>query len=397
MSRVRRTAAAAVAVGVTASMLAGCGSLTLQGVPLPGGASLGSDPYEVNVQFRDVLDLVPQSSVRVNNVMVGEVEQIDLDPKTWYANVKVKLNGGVKLPANAVAQLKQTTLLGEKYVELTSPTGGPAQGTLADGAVIPVDRTNRYPEVEEIFGALSMLLNGGGVGQVQNIAQELNKALEGHEGDTRALLTDLNTLIGTLDSQKGNITRALDGVDKLSGKLSDQRGNLDDVLNNLEPGLSVLNDQRPQLVGMLKALDKLSDVATHVVKKSHKDVVDDLEALKPTLRELAASGDSLPKSLEVIATPPFTDAAIKPSAGGFMNLDFQLTLDLGKLIGLLAAPPTLPTLPASLPVLPAPLNTLPTAPLQNDLNKLAPGTTRPLLPHSPHAPGGLHVPGLGAN
>lgn len=396
MNPVRRTAAQLAALGLAGSLLTGCGSLTLQGVPLPGGASLGSDPYEVTVQFRDVLDLVPQSSVRVNNVMVGEVEQVDLDQRNWYANVKVKLNGGVKLPANAIAQLKQTTLLGEKYVELAPPTDGPAQGSLADGAVIPVERTNRYPEVEEIFGALSMLLNGGGVGQVQNIAQELNKALEGHEGDTRALLTDLNTLVGTLDGQKTNITRALDGVDKLSSKLSDQRGNLEDVLKDLEPGLAVLNDQRPQLVGMLKALDKLSGVATHVVKKSHNDVVDDLESLKPTLRELAATGDSLPKSLEVLATPPFTDAAIKPSAGGFMNLDFQLTLDLGKLIGLLATGPlTPPALPVSLPVLPAPLNTLPTAPLQNDLNKLVPDTSRPLVPR--HAPGGLHLPGLGGN
>jgi phospholipid/cholesterol/gamma-HCH transport system substrate-binding protein len=256
-----------------------------------------------------------------------------------------------------------------------------------------VARTNRYPEVEEIFGALSMLLNGGGVGQVQNIAQELNKALDGHEGDTRALLTDLNTLVGTLDGQRDNITRALDGVDRLSAKLSDQRGNLDAVLTDLEPGLAVLNDQRPQLVGMLKSLDKLSDVAKHVVKASHDDVVDDLEALKPTLRELAATGDSLPKSLEVLATPPFTDAAIKPSAGGFMNLDFQLTLDLGKLISLLLAPPALPMLPA-LPALPAPLNTLPTAPLENDLNRMLPDTSRPLVPHAPR---GLHLPGLGGN
>jgi phospholipid/cholesterol/gamma-HCH transport system substrate-binding protein len=393
MSRARRTAAQVVALGLAGSLLTGCGSLTLQGVPLPGGASLGGNPYDVTIQFRDVLDLVPQSSVRVNNIMVGEVKQVDLDAKDWYANVKVRLNGGVKLPANATAQLKQTTLLGEKYVELTPPTDAPPEGTLADGAVIPVARTNRYPEVEEIFGALSMLLNGGGVGQVQNIAQELNKALDGHEGDTRALLTDLNTLFGTLDGQRFNITRALDGVDKLSARLSDQRGNLDAVLTDLEPGLAVLNDQRPQLVGMLKSLDKLSDVAKHVVKASHDDVVDDLEALKPTLRELAATGDSLPQSLEVVASPPFTDAAIKPAAGGFMNLDFQLTLDLGKLIGLLTAPPTLPMLPA-LPALPAPLNTLPTAPLQNDLNRVLPDASRPLVPHAPR---GLHLPGLGGN
>ncbi|MBA2324988.1 MAG: MCE family protein [Pseudonocardiales bacterium] len=396
MKRGRRAAPGVVALGLaglllSGCVLSGCGSITLQGVPLPGGADLGSEPFTVTAEFRDVLDLVPQASVRVNNVSVGQVKAIDLNQKAWYADVRMQLNGGVKLPANVTAQLKQTTLLGEKYVELTPPGDGSAAGALADGAVIPVQRTNRYPEVEEIFGALSMLLNGGGVGQLQTISQELNKALEGKEGDTRALLTDLNTLVGTLDGQRVNITRALDGVDKLSARLSDQRGNLDAVLTELEPGLAVLNEQRPQLVGMLKALDKLSGVATNVVDRSHRDLVADLEALRPTLRELAQSDDSLPKALEIFATPPFTDAAIKPIGGGFMNLDVKLDLDLGKLLNVLLTPPSLPA-PPVLPVLPAPLNTLPVAPPPGPVSGLL-----PRAPAAPSAPGGLHLPLLGGN
>jgi phospholipid/cholesterol/gamma-HCH transport system substrate-binding protein len=389
MNRARRAAVRAASVVLVAGLgglLTGCGSLTLQGVPLPGGASLGGSPYQVTVQMRDALDLVPQSSVKVNNVSVGQVKSIDLDPANWLADVRVELNGDVKLPANADAQLKQTTLLGEKYIEINAPTDVAPQGTLTNGAVIPVERTNRFPEVEEVFGALSMLLNGGGVGQLQSIAKELNTALGGREGDTRALLGDLNTLVSTLDAQKTNITRALDGLDRLSANLADQRGNLDAVLTDLEPGLKVLNDQRPQLVDMLHALDKLSDVATHVVDRSHHDLVDDLEALRPTLRELARTGDALPRSLEVLATPPFTDAAIKPTAGDFMNLDFSLDLNLQDLLDNLAnattpliAPPDLLNI---LPVKPPPLSVpglLPTADSAESGSPL----------------GGLPLPGLG--
>jgi phospholipid/cholesterol/gamma-HCH transport system substrate-binding protein len=392
-----RFAARMAALGVTGSLLAGCGGLSLQGVPLPGGADLGSHPYHVTAQFVDVQDLVPQASVKVNNVTVGQVKTVDMNPQ-WTANVVLELAENVKLPANAIAQLKQTTLLGEKYVELGEPQGTAPEGTLADGAVIPIDRSNRFPEAEEIFGALSLLLNGGGLGQVQNISRELNKALDGHETDTRALLDDLNLLVGTLDGERGNITKALDGVDKLSARLDDQRKNLDDVLKDLEPGLKVLDDQRPQLVDMLHALDKLSDTATDVVKKSHHDLVRDLEQLRPTLKGLAESGDSLPKSLEVLATPPFTDAAIKPSAGQRMNLDFQLDLDLGALLNLLIAqilnPPALPTLPVPLP---DPLTTLPVAPLPSVVQDAVPD----LLPHSRHSDSplrrGLNLPGLGGN
>ena len=41
-------------------------------MPLPGGADLGGDPYAVTVEFRDVLDLVPQSAVKVDDVTVGQ-------------------------------------------------------------------------------------------------------------------------------------------------------------------------------------------------------------------------------------------------------------------------------------------------------------------------------------
>ncbi|WP_028926955.1 MCE family protein [Pseudonocardia acaciae] len=349
-----RTAAVVGMVATLFGLSSGCASVSLQGVPLPGGADLGDQPYEVTVVFRDVLDLVPQSGVKVNNVTVGQVRTVELDPKNWFANVRVVLNGDVKLPANATAALKQTSLLGEKYVELAAPAA-PESGTgrLADGSVIPIERTNRNPEVEEIFGALSMLLNGGGLGQLQSISTELNKALSGREADVRALLGDLNRLTTTLDGQKNNITRALDGVNRLSAALVEQRGNLDQVLTELEPGLAVLNEQRGQLVGLLEALDRLSKVATEVVHRGGDDLVADLRALRPTLTQLAATGDTLPKSLELVLTPPFTDAILDVAKGDHANLNVWIDLNLQDLIDNL--------LNSSTPLVtpPSPLDTLP--------------------------------------
>ena len=63
-------------------------------------------------------------------------------------------------------------------VELAPPAGEPARGRLGDGAVIPLARTNRNPQVEEVLGALSLLLNGGGVGELRGIVDELNTALQ---------------------------------------------------------------------------------------------------------------------------------------------------------------------------------------------------------------------------
>jgi phospholipid/cholesterol/gamma-HCH transport system substrate-binding protein len=316
-----------------AAVLALTGCSQFQGIydiPLPGGADLGDHPYTVKAQFKDVLDLVPQSGVKVNEVPVGRVEDIQLAPDGWTAEVTMRVNGDVQLPANALAMLRQSSLLGEKYIELSAPQD--AQGKLADGARIPLTRTNRNTDIEEVLGALSMLLNGGGVEQLQNITQELNAALEGNETDLRATLASVDTLVSTLDESKSDITRAIDGVNQLSATLASEKDQLAGAIDSLGPGLKVLNDQRSQLVTMLQSLDSLSGVAVDTLNASHKDIVADLKALTPALQKLGEAGSDLPKSLELLFTIPFSDEAVNGIKGDYFNLYAKIDLNLQTIV-----------------------------------------------------------------
>ncbi|MFD1148135.1 MCE family protein [Saccharothrix hoggarensis] len=354
----------------SALVLTGCGSGGFDGVynmPLPGGADVGDRPYEVKVRFKDVLDLVPQAGVKVNDVPVGRVDRVDLADDGWTAEVTVLVNGDVRLPGNAVARLRQSALLGEKYVELAGPAEGREEGTLGAGSVIPVERTNRNPEVEEVFGALSMLLNGGGIAQLQDISRELNAAMEGNEPEIRSLLHNLNTLVADLDAHKGEITRALDGLNRLGGTLNAQRDQITGVLDGLEPGLKVLSEQRTQLVTLLQSLDTLSDVAVDTVNKSKDDIVADLKALTPTLQKLAEAGTNLPNGFELLLTYPFPDAAVDGIKGDYTNLYADIDLNLGTIVDNLGRsrqsplphPPALPGIDGHAPSLPLPLPHLP--------------------------------------
>lgn len=333
-NRARRALRAVVAAGTAALVLTGCGARGVYDMPLPGGADLGNDPYQVRVRFADVLDLVPNAGVRVNDVPVGRVETVRLAPDSWQAEVVVQVNGDVELPENASARLRQSSLLGEKFVELGDPPQ-PQQpaGELTDGDLIGMDRTNRNPEVEEVLGALSMLLNGGGVAQLQNITRELNNAMEGRESDIRGLLSNVEETVAGLDAQRDDITRALDSIDRLSASLEKQRGSIETALDDLEPGLRVLNEQRGQLVTMLQSLDELSDVATDTVNRSKDDLVHNLNQLAPTLEQLAASGEALPKSLEVLLTFPFPDNASEGIGGSdYTNLYLDADLNLANIV-----------------------------------------------------------------
>ncbi|MFB4420277.1 MCE family protein [Streptomyces sp. QL37] len=294
-------------------------------LPLPGGADLGDHPYEITAEFGDVLSLAPQSSVKVNDVAVGRVTKISLTPGSWTAKVTMQVNGKIKMPGNAYAHLEQSSLLGEKYVQLSPPADGTAEGSLSDGDRIPLVRTNRNPEVEEVFGALSMLLNGGGVAQLKTITTELNKALAGQEPQIRSMLSRVDTLVTDLDTHKEDITDALDGVNRLATTLATRKQDVGTVLTGLSPGLKVLEKQRGSLLTMLRSLDTLSTVAVDTVNRSKADMIADLKALAPTLTALADSGNDLPDSLQVLLTYPFTDEVLRGVKGDYLNVYLDVT------------------------------------------------------------------------
>lgn len=327
MLRKRKLIGTTALAGALALAVSGCGSGGFNGIyslPLPGGASLGSHPYTVTAEFSNVDDLVPQSAVRVNDVAVGRVSSIYLPPGSWTAHVNLVVNGNVHLPANAIAELQQSSLLGEWYVTLASPPGG-GSGRLGNHALIPLDRTTGNATVEEVLGALSLLLNGGGLAQLHTIDDQLNTALSGNEGQVRSLLSEINVLASNLNKHRGDITQAIDGLGKLSGELHSQNKQIGSILDNLGPGLKVISNQRSQLVTLLNSLHNLTGVAVSTINKSQSGMVAELQALSPILQQLANAGQALPQSLQVLLTYPFTDQVLKDIKGDYLNVYLNVT------------------------------------------------------------------------
>ncbi|MBZ9645133.1 MCE family protein [Streptomyces sp. PSKA30] len=377
MSGLRRCAWAAVG----SLLLSGCEFNGWYDVELPGGAASDGRAYRVTVEFRDVLDLVPQSAVKVDNVTVGAVEKVELEG--WHARVRLRVADSVQLPGNAVAELRQTSMLGEKYVALSAPSGTAPVGRLRDGDRIPLSRSGRNPEIEEVLSALSALLNGGGVAQLKTITVELNKALEGRENRVRSLLKELDTFLGGLDDQRKDIVRALKAVDRLAKRLGKEKKTIAKAVETMPPALKVLADQRRDLTKMLTALSKLGKTGTKVVNASRDDTVANLKQLRPILQQLNKAGDDLPNSLELLTTYPFPRNAVDAIKGDYVNLGITADLDLAGLYGNLAEEPDDKGDTPSAPDLPDPPD-LPDVPDLPDLPSVP--TPTPGLPDAPATP-----------
>lgn len=311
----------ALAAGALVAALTACTPAGDLPIDLPGG--VGADGRRVEVVFDDVLDLVEQSAVKVDDVTVGTVEEIERDG--WQARVTLRLKRDVALPANAVARVRQTSLLGEKFVELSPPAGKAPVGRLADGAEIPAERSARNPEVEEVFTATAALLTGGGLAEVQTIAVELSRALAGREGEVRSVLRRLDTLVGALDERKSEIVRALDAVDRLAASLAAQKTVIGDAVDTIAPALTVLADQRADLTQLLVKLDRLGVVGTRVVNESREDTLADLRLLEPVLAQVVSVRTELGRTVDQLVD--FTQLVPRAIPGDYLQLFVELYFD----------------------------------------------------------------------
>ncbi|OUZ07782.1 hypothetical protein BHE97_15465 [Aeromicrobium sp. PE09-221] len=319
--RFRLVAVAAVA----AITLSGCGMLSggVYDAPLPGGADVGSDPLRISADFEDVLDLVPQSSVKLDNVDIGRVQRVELNEDGESARVDLVINREADLPAGTVARIQQTSLLGEKYVALVRPSEDAERTTaspIADGDHIGLAETSQAAQVEQVLGALSLVLNGGGIEQYQEISRELQQVSTDRPEEIKGFLRQMEAFVSVLDERKESITGALDSLNSLSQTLESDTDRIVKALDGLSPGMEVLVDQRTQLVAMLEALDRLSDVTVETLNAAQDDIVADFKALEPILDQLAKAGSALPESLQILLTYPFPDSVLGAIKGDYMNV-----------------------------------------------------------------------------
>src|SRR3954452_9128437 len=144
-----RIPARALALVMVALLLSSCGSWKgIANVPLPGGPGTGTKKTTIYVQMPDTLALNVNSRVRVADVYVGRVRSIEL--KNWVATLTLDLQSNVKLPANTLAKIGQTSLLGSQHVQLAPPPN-PSPQLLKSGDMIPLKNASSFPTTERVL------------------------------------------------------------------------------------------------------------------------------------------------------------------------------------------------------------------------------------------------------
>lgn len=314
-----------VAVGVT-----GCGWRGVNSLPLPGTEGGGAGSYLVAAELPDVTNIAPNTRVRVGDVTVGTVTKVER--QDWHALITMKLNGDVSLPANATAKVGQTSLLGTLHVELAPPADEQPVGRLHDGSLIPLDHAGAYPTTEQTLSVASMLLNGGGLGQIQDITTAFSTAFAGRENDLRGVIDRLDEFIGRLDKRKNDIIAAAEGINNVASQFAERKPVLDKALETIPGALSVVSEQRDNLAQVLVKLGQFSALAADSVHQTKEALVAELEDIGPVLKSLADAGPALTRSLSLLATYPWPKETITNFVrGDAVNITMIIDLTLSRL------------------------------------------------------------------
>ncbi|KAA0080092.1 MCE family protein [Mycolicibacterium sp. P9-64] len=326
----RRMTAVAMVVAAALTASSGCSWHGLNSLPLPGTAGGGPGAYTIRAELPNVTNLQPNSRVRVGDVTVGNVTEVDL--QGWHALLTMTIDGDVNLPANTTVKLGQTSLFGSLHIELAPPTDAPPEGKLHDGSLIPLSAAGVFPSTEQTLAAVSMVLNGGGVGQIQDITEAFSTAFAGRADDLRSLIVQLDTYVGYLNDQKTDIIAAADSLNNLVGQIAEQKPVVDKALKTIPDALAVLDGQRKNIADAVTQLGQFSALASDSVNQTKAALVRELSDVAPVLKSLADAGPALTRALNVLPTYPFPKQTLtKWMRGDYANLTAVIDLTLSRL------------------------------------------------------------------
>jgi phospholipid/cholesterol/gamma-HCH transport system substrate-binding protein len=310
--------------------VSGCGWRGVNSLPLPGTEGHGPGAFEVQAQLPDVTTVLQNSRVRVGDVNVGTVTKIER--QGWHALITMKLDGDVNLPGNATATVGQTSVFGSPHIELAAPKDTLPKGRLHNGSLIPLSSGSSYPNTEQTLAALSLLLNGGGVGRIQEITREFSTAFAGREQDLRSLIEQLDRFTGQLNGQTDDIIAATDSLNNLVGQFADQKPVLDNAIRTIPDALAVLKDERSNLAEALDKFGKFNALTTNAVVHTKENLVRELKELAPVLESLANAGPAMTRALSLLTTLPFAEETVtKAFRGDYANLTLVVDLTLSRL------------------------------------------------------------------
>ena len=293
--------------------------LLTAGLLMPSCAVLGfaqkCEGLQIIGNFEQVGDLVENANVQSSDVRIGTIQKIELDG--WEAQVTMCLDAGEEIPADSLAIVRTTSLLGEKFIDLQAQSE--AAPFLEDGDILDSDQTGKATELEEVFAKLAGILGTGNLEQLNRFTSAQASILRDHSDELRSVIVDLREFTDILADRKLQIAGAVDNLDSVAQTLLDQTPVLEGFLESFADASGVLANQKDGLRTLLFSLDRFTQVAVRLLQQTESDINSQFADLRPILRTLVANSGNVRATLKTLAT--FLRYFPESMPGDYLQLD----------------------------------------------------------------------------
>jgi phospholipid/cholesterol/gamma-HCH transport system substrate-binding protein len=310
---------------------------TTFGGPVP----LKPEGYRVKVPFSEASQLAKESDVRIHNVSVGKVKSIDLansGPNKDLAVATLEIDSPyAPIPTDTRAMLRQKTLLGETYVELTQgDRNGPK---LPEGGTLPKAQVEPSVQLDEIFRTFDARTRAA----LQTWMQQLAIASAGRGADLSAAIANLepfaedaNRVLRVLDTQQGAVQQFVRNTGEVFGALSERQGQLQGLIRNSGTVFATTARRNRDLEATFRALPTFLDESRLTLNRLQGFALN----ANPLITQLHPSARLLSANLKQVAkvAPSFRDFFVgfrklaKRSESGLPALRRLLDNDLPPLL-----------------------------------------------------------------
>ncbi|WP_433030136.1 MCE family protein [Actinomycetospora sp. CA-053990] len=256
----------------------------------------------VTAYFENTVGLYTQNEVTIQGIPVGSVDEIV--PQGDVVRVTLKVDNDAPVMANPQAVIVAPTLVSDRYVQL-GPTyeGGPQ---LADGAIIPVEKTATPVELDRVYQSLDTIARSLGpnganrAGALNQLLRSSAGALGGNGELLKSTITELGGAVGTLADNRDNLFATVDNLGQFTNMLARNDGAVRDLNNQLADISAFLASERGNLSTVLATLPPaLDDVARFI--RDNRDI------LRTDVRKLANITDILVRQRRAVTE--FTNVA----------------------------------------------------------------------------------------
>ncbi len=315
---------------VSAFTAACIGLLIYLWISFGGSVPFASQGYRFSVEFSQATELASQSQVEIAGVPVGHVISVSLDHRTGLSRAAIEINRQyAPRPADTRAILRQKTLLGETFVEL-SP-GNPHGPKLPDGGTLPQAQVAPTVQLDQIFSAFDPTtrqafetwMQQGGVA-LTNRGEQFNAAF----ANLYPFATNVDAVLAVLHREGAATSTLLRDGGQVFAALSQSPAQLQSFVRNNNSLFAATAARDTELAATFKAFPAFLAQTRSAINRltsfsvATKPLIDELRpaavALNPTLKSLVVFAPELRDLLVNIG--PLTSA----SKAGFPALEHFL-------------------------------------------------------------------------